>query len=203
MVPLALSGCGYYPPSVNSSRDAVRLSQAHVSLRVRRLADEDIPALQHRAHLQMLFFSDGHAIEEAKITDRGLLVLSKLHLPELHLLDLGYCQTITDRGLIHVSRMKTVKRLSLRASQGISDSGIHHLRKMTGLRQLDLRGCGGISNKCLADLRTMKNLQEIQLGGCENITMAAVRELQAQMPGTKVEKDETEWSYHLPQDSEP
>lgn len=189
-------GCGYYPPSASSKVAIYRLSQKHVSLACRRLADEDIPALASRQNLQMLFFSTGNAIEEAKISDVGLQNLSRLDIPTLRLLDLGYCANITDNGLTYVRKMKSVKRLSLVCCPGISDRGLSNLRGMNGLRELDLRGNTRITDDGIAHLAVMRNLQMIELGGCENVTRAGVRKLQKRMPNTKVEKDEREWSFH-------
>jgi hypothetical protein len=191
------AGCGYHPPSLDSQEDVRRVSRSHVNLRVRGLADEDIPALAERPETRMLFFSDGYAIEEAKITDKGLLYLSRLPLNELIILDLGYCKGITNAGLKHVKRMESVTRLSLMVCPRISDAGLLELRGMKKLTQLDLRGCKGITDRGLGYLAGMPQLTWIQLGGCPNVSPAAVKKLQAKLPGTRVEKDEREWSQHL------
>ncbi len=193
-----LPGCGYHPPAADSRADVLLLDQAHVALRVRGLPDEDIPSLASRKDLRMLFFSDGHAVMEAKITDRGLRELARLRLPDLHLLDLGYCDKITGAGLAHVSRISTVTRLSLMACPGVTDEGLRNLQGMKNLRQLDLRGCPRITDRGLVHLAALENLQWVQLGGCPKVSPAGVRRLQALLPNAKVEKDETEWQYHQP-----
>ena len=191
-----LSGCGYYPPTADSRAEVLRLDQAHVALRVRGMPDEDIPSLASRTDLRMLFFSDGHAGMEAKITDRGLRELARLRLPDLHLLDLGYCDKITDAGLVHVCRMSTVTRLSLMECTGVTDGGLRNLQGMQNLQQLDLRGCPRITDRGLGHLAAMKNLRWVQLGGCPKVSPAGVKRLQALLPNATVEKDENEWRYH-------
>lgn len=191
-----LSGCGYHPPMADSRAAVLRLDQSHVALRVRGLPDEAIPSLASREDLQMLFFSDGHAVMKAKVTDRGLRELARLRLPDLHLLDLGYCDKITDAGLVHVSRMATVTRLSLMACPAVTDEGLRDLQGMKYLRQLDLRGCPRITDRGLVHLAALENLQWVQLGGCAKVSSAGVKKLQALLPNAKVEKDEREWQFH-------
>jgi hypothetical protein len=191
-----LPGCGYHPPAVDSRTEVLRLDQAHVALRVRGLPDEDIPSLASRKDLRMLFFSDGHAVMEAKITDRGLRELARLRLPDLHLLDLGHCDQITDSGFVDVSRISTVTRLALEACPGVTDEGLRNLQGMKNLQQLDLRGCPRITDRGLRHLAALKNLQWVQLGGCPKVSPAGVKRLQALLPKAKVEKDEKEWQYH-------
>ncbi|QJE94864.1 hypothetical protein [Luteolibacter luteus] len=193
---LSPAGCGYYPPSLNSKEDIDRVSRRHVDLQVRGLADEDIPALVARPDTRMLFFSDGYAVEEAKITDKGLLFLSRVPLPQLVNLDLGYCEGITNAGLRHVAKMDSVTRLSLMACPGISDAGLTELRGMKGLTELDLRGCSGITDRGLDHIARMPRLRWVQLGGCPNVSMEAVKRLQSKLPGARVEKDDREWGFH-------
>jgi hypothetical protein len=192
---LLLHGCGYYPPSVASSAEVLRLDDSHVSLRVRALPDEAIPSLESRKNLEMLFFSDGHAVMESRITDRGLCALSRLSLPRLRVLDLGYCRMISDRGISCLPSLTSVRRLGLLGCPGVTGEGLTSLRRMKGLQELDLRGCE-VTDADIFSLRSMQNLEWIQLGGCRKVTPEGVRQLQRMMPNTRVEKDEGEWSLH-------
>jgi hypothetical protein len=193
---LVLAGCGHHSPTADSSAELLRLDQSQVALRVRGLPDEDIPSLASRTDLRMLFFSDGHAVMEAKVTDRGLQKLSQLRLPDLHLLDLGYCDKITDTGLGHVSRMSTVTRLSLMACPSVTDEGLRNLQGMKSLQQLDLRGCPRITDRGIMHLAAVENLQWIQLGGCPKVSPMGVKRLQVLFPNSHVEKDDREWRFH-------
>lgn len=193
---LLIPSCGYWPPSVSSSAEVYRTPQSHITLRVRGLNDKDIPSLQSRTNLQMLTFSDGHAVKDAKITDEGLLSLSRLNLANLRVLDLGYCSGFSNNGLSYLSHMSSVQDLRLVACPQVNNAGLKNLTRMKGLERLDLRGCAGISNHGLESLVSMRNLRTIELGGCPNISPSAVHKLQSRMPQARVVKDDREWSYH-------
>ena len=193
---LLLCGCGPWPPIVDTKRDIERLPVSETSVRARGLADIDIPSLAHLRQLRTLDFSGGNAVESARITDSGLARLSKLNLPHLETLTLGYCANITDAGLAHVGQMHTVSWLSLMACPQITDAGLSHLLTMRSLTALDLRGCPGITDSGLQHLAVKTNWQTILLGGCSNVTVDGVARLQVALPNSKVEKDEKEWSGH-------
>ena len=195
-VALLLCGCGRWPPIVETKADVDRLSASEPSMRARSLADSDVPSLARLRQLRILDFSGGHAVKEAKITDTGLAHLSKLDLPHLEILKLGYCASVTDAGLVHVGQMHTVTWLSLMACPQITDKGLPPLLSMKSLTALDLRGCPGITDAGLQHLLAKTNWQTIMLGGCPNVTTGAVARLQAALPNAKVEKDEKEWSFH-------
>lgn len=189
-------GCGRWPPIVDTKRDIERLPVSEPSVRARGLGDHEIPSLARLRQLRVLDFSSGNAVMAAKITDAGLEQLSKLDLPHLETLTLGYCAKITDAGLVHVGQMHAVGWLSLMACPQITDAGLPHLLAMRGLTALDLRGCPGITDSGLQYLVAKTNWQTILLGGCANVTDGGVARLQSALPNAKVEKDEKEWGYH-------
>ena len=191
-----LLGCGKYPPIVENSDDIRKLSKEEPSVRARGLSDEHINALEHLRKLTYLDFTGGWATEEAKITDKGLKILSELDLPMIETLSLGYNVNITDSGTKYLVNMKSVKWLSLMVCPHITDIGLKNLSMMSTLDALDLRGCKGITNYGLNFLAEMKGIKQILLGGCDKITSDAVDKLQAKLPNAKVAKDEKEWSQH-------
>jgi Leucine Rich repeat len=193
---LFLCGCGYWPPVVNTKHDVERVSTSEPAVRARGLSDGDIPSLAHLRHLDDLDFASGYAIEPARITDSGLAQLSKLDLPELKTLSLGYCDNITDTGLNYVARMRSVTWLSLEVCPRITDAGLKSLVTMTNLTGLDVRGCGGITDMGLDYLSPKTNWQTIWFGGCSNVTIDAVTKLQRALPNARIEKDDREWSFH-------
>jgi len=188
-------GCGKWPPIVESAKDITKLPNDQQSVRVRGLADSDLQDLEHLKNLSNLDFTGGWGVKEAKITDRGLLILSGLDLPHLDHLNLGHNKNITDDGLKHLVKMKSIIWLSLRACPNITDEGLKNIIPISNLsRGLDLRGCNGITDDGLNHIAKMKNLGKVLLGGCENITREAVEKLQLTLRHTKVEKDDNEWA---------
>ena len=190
--------CGKWPDIVNSKNDIMKLSPDVTSIRARGLPEEDFPSLKRLNSLKTLDFSGGHAIEDAKISDQGLLILSNLQLQRLDTLTLGYCYKITDAGLKDLPKMITLKWISLMACTGITDNGLRYLVPMSNLQAIDLRGCPNITNKGILILAEMKNLKGLLLGGCEKVTIGGAIKLRALMPNCKVIKDEKEWSRHQP-----
>ena len=193
---LLLSGCGHWPPIVDTKRDIERLRASEPSVRARGLRDSDIPSLARLRELRVLDFSGDNAVMAASITDKGLAHLARLDLPHLDTLTLGYCGSITDAGLAHVGQMQTVSWLGLTACPQITDAALPHLLTMRGLSGRDLRGCAGITDSGLQCLVVKTNWKTIMLGGCSNVTAEGVARLQAALPNAEVKKDEKEWSYH-------
>ena len=191
-----LSGCGHWPPVVNSKRDVERLHVTEPSVRARSLRDSDVPSLGRLHDLRTLDFRGGVLATEMHLTDEGLAQVSSLDLPRLEALTFGCSAKITDAGLAHIAQMHTVTYLSFTACPRITDAGLPQLLTMTNLTDLDLRGCSGITSQGIQRLAIKTNWLTIELGGCLNVTAEAVAELQAALPGAKVKKDEKEWSYH-------
>lgn len=193
---LQLCACTTMPPIADTARDISHMRTATRSVRARFLSDSDIPALARLRQLRYLDFEGGCAVGEAALTDIGLDRLSKLDLPQLELLCLGYCQNITDSGLVHVGQMNTVGDLNLMGCPRITDAGLPPLLKMKNLKVLDLRGCPGITDRGLEYLIQKTDWQGISFGGCPNVTNEAVAKLQSALPNACIAKDELEWSYH-------
>lgn len=194
---LTLCGCfSKWPPIVDNNRDIMSLNSTTRSVRARGLSDKDIPSLKHLPNLVYLDFSGGWAVEKAKISDAGLKSLSDVPFTRLKTLSLGYCDQITDAGLCHLVRMKTIKWLSLSSCPNITNKGLSNLTSMSTLETLDLRGCPKISDEGLVYIAKMTNLHQVLLGGCENVSSSAVEKLQKTI-NCRVEKDDKEWSYHI------
>lgn len=186
-----------YSRIVKSSNDLVKRDKAITQLSVRTFSDDDLFKLKQFGHLDYLDFYTGWGIQEAKITDAGLKILSELALPNLKCLMLGYCNKITDNGIEYLTKIKTLNYLSLVSCSSITDVGLEKLTLLTGLETLDLRGCKGITDRGLINLKAMKNLKEVMLGGCPNISSEGIEELRTYLPNSKINKDDQEWSQHI------
>jgi hypothetical protein len=191
---VTVSGCGDWPPIVDSQKDIQALPASEPSVRARGLADRDIPSLSRLGQLRELDFHGGWKVEEAKITDEGLKQLAKLDLPKLETLTFGWSDKITDAGLAYVGQMQNITWLGLPACQGITDAGLPKLLTAQNLTGLDLRGCRYITDDGIQQLAQKKNWKEILLGGCPNVTAAGVARLQAALPNARIDKDDEEWS---------
>ena len=139
-------------------------------------------------HLEWIDFYGGWGVEKAKITDEGLAKLSRLDLPELDNLAIGYCGNITDAGLAYVGQMHTVSTLILTGNPQITDAGLKKLVSMQKLTYLDLRGCSGITDSGLQILADKTDWQCIMLTTSPNVTSVGIARLQAALPNTRVIK---------------
>jgi hypothetical protein len=193
---LSTVGCGPYPPSIETKEDIRQLPLNTKWVHARSLPDDAIPELSRIPFLNGLDYTAGYARNdfttgfkpwEAAITDRGLAKLSEVKLPKLEYLHLGYCSHITNAGLAHVAKIKSVRWLSLCGSSQISDDGLQNLVGMKKLSALDLRHCDGITDRGLETLQEMTNLREIMLGGCKNLTPGAIAALKIALPKSKVD----------------
>ncbi len=193
---LQLNACNTAPPHVESARDIAHVRKSKQYVTASLLPDKDVPALARLRQLYHLDFTGSLSLEPP-ITDEGLRRLSELDLPQLGWLSLGYCDNITDAGLLHVAHIQTLTRLNLMVCPQITDAGLLALLEMNNLIYLDLRGRAGITDQGLEYLARKSNWDEIHFGGCKNVTMEAVVKLQAALPNTSINKDEKEWSYHL------
>lgn len=192
---VCISGCGDWPPIVDSGDDILHLPVDQQSIRARGLANADVPKLKRLRQLRILDFSGGNAVMEAQINDVGLERLAGLNLPHLETLTLGWCDNITDAGLAHIGTMPTIKYLGLTACPKITDAGLLDLAKSMSLTGLDLRGCPQITDDGIQQLAAKANWEDIHLGGCPKITANGVAKLQAALPNARVKKDEQEWKW--------
>lgn len=194
---LTVSGCGYWPPIVDTARDIERLDSSQASVRARGMPDSDISSLARLSNLHDLDFGGGWAVMPAKITDEGLARLAKLDLPKLDTLSLGWNDNITDAGLDSICQIKPLTMLMLNACPRITDAGLPTLTKAKNLTYLDLRGCQGVTDAGIQQLATKTNWETIELGGCPNVTAQGVAKLQAALPNARINKDDQEWALHL------
>jgi hypothetical protein len=190
-----MSGCGDSPPSVKTKRNIERLPASQPSIGARGLSDNDIPSLARLTELRILDFSRGWGAMPAKITDEGLGELAKLDLPHLETLTLGWCDNVTDAGLVHLGRMQTINFLGLPSCPNVTDAGLPHLVHAKNLTTLDLRGNPNITDDGIQRLAVKVNWEWIWFGGCPKITAQGVAKLQAALPNARVEKNDQEWEH--------
>lgn len=166
IVVLFLSSCGSHPPRVTSVSDIESLDPKTTgSIVGRGLSDDDIPSLAKLNRLQMLFLNHGDAAGELKLTDSGLLALSETELPALRYIGLSYSKSITDDGMLAISKISTLRQIIIDGLPEITDKSLEYLAKMPHLEELFLRGCPGITDDGIQLLRTYPSLRWVMLGG--------------------------------------
>jgi hypothetical protein len=108
---------------------------------------KDIPSLK------MLSYHEG----VARITDAGLVHIADI--PNLESLCLHGMKNITDDGIAHLSKMRSLKKLEIGSSQ-VTDRGLGYLSQIKTLEHLDLpQEQKGITDTGLTHLAQLPNLR--------------------------------------------
>jgi len=101
-----------------------------------KLSDRSLNYLQHLHRLETLELS---CWDGSKFTDEGARQLSKLQ--SLKQLSLVGWENLTDRGIYYLTKISSLERLNLRYAKQITDNGLDNLRYLTSLRELELADC--------------------------------------------------------------
>lgn len=112
-----------------------------------KLSDRSLNYLQHLHRLESLELS---CLDGSTFTDEGARQLSKLR--SLKQLSLVGWENLTDRGVYYLSKMSSLECLNLRYAQLISDEGLDHLQYLESLRELELADCS-VTPKATCRLR--------------------------------------------------
>lgn len=114
-----------------------------------------------------LCFCDG-------ISDFSLInTIPKLE-SSLRLLDLRHVDTLTEDGLLHLSKLGKLKSLCLRHVDGLQSCT--PFANMPNLRELDLSYCSNVQNESIAELANIK-LKHLSLRGLKLLDLNAIRPL--------------------------
>jgi Leucine-rich repeat (LRR) protein len=103
-----------------------------------------------------------------EVTSFGLRSMSRLL--GLQSLDLSNCLRLTDEGLSHLTRLKALHTLNLRAVP-IADAGMAYVSRICSLTSLDLTDCHQITAQGLWTLEALEQLQELRMAGCVNVSL--------------------------------
>ncbi|MFC1676540.1 redoxin domain-containing protein [Planctomycetota bacterium] len=97
-----------------------------------------------------------------KFTNQGLTYLKDI--PNLRTLLIGTITQMTDDGMAHVANLSKLERLGFNpmSQQGITDAGLTHLKKRRSLKKLDLSNAH-ITDAGLAHLSEIKSLEHLDL----------------------------------------
>jgi Leucine-rich repeat (LRR) protein len=133
----------------------------------RKALQDFLPALPNLTHLSLrnVFDLDDNILEACgRMTN-----LVELHLPENG-------SAVTDRGLEHLARLKSLKNFELRGSRNVTDAGFARLFTLTALEDLSLRDLLRVTPRGVDGLGRLGRLRKLQL---DNVSMddASVRSM--------------------------
>lgn len=136
-------------------RDLPRLK--YLCLYGSRFTDKGMVHVKEMASLRILSFHE----DLCRITDAGLADISQM--PELEILCLHGMKDITDTGIAHLSKMRSLRKLEIGSSQ-ITDRGLAYLKQIKTLERLDLpQNQKGITDAGLAHIGELPNLNALQI----------------------------------------
>lgn len=101
-----------------------------------------------------------------KLSDQSLTYLQQLHRLETLELSCLDSSNFTDEGARQLSKLRSLKKLSLVGWESLTDRGMYHLSKISSLGSLNLRYCKQVSDTGLDHLQYLKNLRELELADC-------------------------------------
>jgi beta-lactamase regulating signal transducer with metallopeptidase domain/Leucine-rich repeat (LRR) protein len=107
--------------------------------------------------LRILSFHEGLS----RITDSGLAYIADI--PNLEMLCLHGIKDITDEGIEHLTKMRSLRKLEIGSSQ-VTDKGLAYLAQIKTIERLDLpQDQHGITDTGLTHLGTLPNLRHLAI----------------------------------------
>jgi len=89
-------------------------------------------------------------------------------------LNLASASVLSNVGVAHIARLRSLRSLDLANSQHVTDGGARRLRQLTALTRLGLAGCTGISDAGVAYISDLTGLRSLDLAGCARVTAAGI-----------------------------
>ncbi len=181
---ILLVSCNYDDiPSVDDAADVRSLPAGTSAIKARRLSDKDIPSLVRLSDTVVTIrFGPGSGSYDSRITDEGLKALANIPWKRLNDLGLDQCDLITDSGLQHLAKIKSLRILSLEGCDNITDAGLDALASMVWLEYVGLSNVSRISSARVEKLRIqlpdtsvstegyLKRPKPYRHGSCDNST---------------------------------
>src|ERR1017187_10160572 len=127
------TGCGHYPSHLTSRRDIEHTSRSETHVTVLGVTTEDYPAL---SKFKTLYEFD----LDAGGTDDQLEALARIGFTNLAEIVLTDCPQVTDKGLVSLVRIPTLKGLGLRGTS-IGDAGCRVIASQMKLQEVNLPNC--------------------------------------------------------------
>ena len=150
----ATTGCGEHPTPLLSGRDIHRASKDTEQIVIGFLPIEDYPLLSKFYQLKdvSLFTTDGTGANDQKLE-----ALSKLGFDKLRGVTLLNCPAITDVGIRHLSRIKSLKWLGLEGTS-ITGEALEIISKDMKLTSVNVANCSYVTLNGLMKLARSETL---------------------------------------------
>ena len=113
------------------------------------------------AHLRSLPRLTYLALYGPGFTDAGMVHVKAIPSLRIFSVHEGYSR-IGDAGLAHIAELPNLEILCLHGMRGITDAGVAHLTKMRSLRKLEI-GSSQVTDKGLSYLKQIKTLERLHL----------------------------------------
>lgn len=101
------------------------------------------------------------------LTDKGLMLLKEL--TSLRELSLFSCESFTDAGLISIAALPSLETLAL-VGASITGEGLRHLQQLAHLKVVDLCGCALLVDHGLSNLQNLRSLSHLDISGCKSLS---------------------------------
>jgi hypothetical protein len=130
-------GCGRYPAVVNSKRDIKNIPANYYSITIEHLPLEDYPLLNKFLKTQEITFIS----KNAPASDEKIQALAAIPWDKLRGIFLAGSLKVTDVGLSHLLKIKSLKWLQL-SQTGVTDNGIiQALGSLNNINSIDISEC--------------------------------------------------------------
>lgn len=112
-----------------------------------------------------------------RLTDRGLLQLSRVPLCNLKLAKLDNCHGITGRGLVALSKSQKLRTLSLANCRRLTDEAVVNVSHLETLEAVNLGGCRCLTDRSLEALSELVRLRKLDLSQVSLVTFCELERL--------------------------
>lgn len=150
-------GCGRYPAVVNTKRDIKNIPANYYSIIIEHLPLEDYPLLDKFLQTQEItFFS-----KNAPASDEKIQALAAIPWDKLRGIFLAGSLEVTDVGLSHLLKIKSLKWLQL-SQTGVTDNGIiQALGSLNNINSIDISECRYITGLGIRKISESSSLTDI------------------------------------------
>lgn len=150
-------GCGRYPAVIKSRHDIERTTADYYSIIIDILPLEDYPLLNKFRKTQEITFSPNSGLA----SDEKIQALAAIHWDKLRGIFLAGSIEVTDVGLSHLLKIKSLEWLQL-SRTGVTDNGIiQALGSLNNIKSIDISECKYITELGIRKISESSDLTSI------------------------------------------